>query len=112
MKDISAMLKDAYNAHRAVIVPGSGTFGMEAVARQFARDKKCLVIRNGWFSYRWSQIFEMGNIPAETIVLKARREKPGSTDLLPRSLLMRQSPPSYVRNLHWYLPRTWKLLPE
>lgn len=80
MTDIAAMLKEAYNAHRAVIVPGSGTFGMEAVARQFARDKKCLVIRNGWFSYRWSQIFEMGNIPSDTIVLKARREKPGSTE--------------------------------
>ncbi len=80
MTDISAMLKEAYNAHRAVIVPGSGTFGMEAVARQFARDKKCLVIRNGWFSYRWSQIFETGNIPSDTIVLKARREKVGSTE--------------------------------
>ena len=80
MTDISAMLKEVYNANRAVIVPGSGTFGMEAVARQFARDKKCLVIRNGWFSYRWSQIFEMGNLPSETLVLKARREKPGSTE--------------------------------
>ena len=80
MTDISSMLKEVYKAHRAVIVPGSGTFGMEAVARQFARDKKCLVIRNGWFSYRWSQIFEMGNLPSETIVLKARREKPGSTE--------------------------------
>jgi len=80
MTDISAMLKEVYNAHRAVIVPGSGTFGMEAVARQFARDKKCLVIRNGWFSYRWSQIFEMGNLPSETLVLKARREKSGSTE--------------------------------
>ncbi len=79
MKDIGGMLKETYNAHSAVIVPGSGTFGMEAVARQFARDKKCLVIRNGWFSYRWSQILEMGGIPSSTTVLKARRDSTGNT---------------------------------
>ena len=72
MRDISAMLKKAYNAKAVVIVPGSGTFAMEAVARQFATGKKCLVIRNGWFSFRWTQIFDMGNIPSESIVLKAR----------------------------------------
>jgi len=72
MRDISAALKKVYNAKAAVIVPGSGTFGMEAVARQFATNKKCVVIRNGWFSYRWSQIFDMGGIPSEEIVLKAR----------------------------------------
>src|SRR3954454_24569466 len=77
MRDISGTLKHVYNAKSAVVVPGSGTFGMEAVARQFATNKKCLVIRNGWFSYRWSQIFGMGNIPAETIVLKARPEHDG-----------------------------------
>jgi aspartate aminotransferase-like enzyme len=71
MNDLSRMLKSVYNANSAVIVPGSGTFGMEAVARQFATDKNCLVIRNGWFSYRWSQIFEMGRIPSESTVLKA-----------------------------------------
>ena len=58
MCDISSMLKETYRAHSVVIIPGSGTFGMEAVARQFAKDKKCLVTRNGWFSYRWSQILE------------------------------------------------------
>ena len=73
MRDISAILKEVYHARSAVLVPGSGTFGMEAVARQFAGDKKVLVIRNGWFSYRWTQIFDMGKIPAESIVLKARR---------------------------------------
>ncbi len=73
MKDISRLLKKVYNAKSAVIVPGSGTFGMEAVARQFATDKKVLVIRNGWFSFRWTQIFEMGRIPSESIVLKARQ---------------------------------------
>lgn len=72
MKDISSTLKQVYNAHSVAIVPGSGTFGMEAVARQFAMGKKTLVIRNGWFSFRWTQIFEMGNIPASSTVLKAR----------------------------------------
>jgi aspartate aminotransferase-like enzyme len=73
MKDISAILKEVYHARSTVLVPGSGTFGMEAVARQFATGKKTLVIRNGWFSYRWTQIFEMGSIPSESTVLKARR---------------------------------------
>ena len=73
MRDISGILKEVYHAKSAVIVPGSGTFGMEAVARQFATDKKVLIIRNGWFSYRWSQILDMGKIPSESIVLKARR---------------------------------------
>ncbi|MEO8345431.1 MAG: aminotransferase class V-fold PLP-dependent enzyme [Betaproteobacteria bacterium] len=77
MKDISATLKQVYNAKAAIVVPGSGTFGMEAVARQFGTGKKCLVIRNGWFSYRWSQIFDMGAIPAQSIVLKARRTGDG-----------------------------------
>ena len=73
MKDISRILKSVYNAKSAIIVPGSGTFGMEAVARQFATDKKCLVIRNGWFSFRWTQILDMGRIPSECLVLKARQ---------------------------------------
>jgi aspartate aminotransferase-like enzyme len=73
MNDISAGLRDVYGASAVAIVPGSGTFAMEAVARQFATSKKCLVIRNGWFSFRWTQIFDMGGIPAEAIVMKARR---------------------------------------
>ncbi|MDR5897987.1 aminotransferase class V-fold PLP-dependent enzyme [Halomonas vilamensis] len=73
MRDISATLKEVYNAHAAVIVPGSGTFGMEAVARQFAVEQKTLVIRNGWFSYRWTQIIEMGQLTEQHTVLKARR---------------------------------------
>ncbi|WP_439861947.1 aminotransferase class V-fold PLP-dependent enzyme [Pseudomonas sp. MBLB4136] len=72
MNDISGTLKEVYNAQAVAIVPGSGTFGMEAVARQLATAQHCLVIRNGWFSYRWTQIFEMGDIPAATTVLKAR----------------------------------------
>ncbi len=77
MNDISSNLKDVYNADATIVVPGGGTYGMEAVARQFAQDKKCLVIRNGWFSFRWTQIFEMGNIPSESIVMKARKIEEG-----------------------------------
>lgn len=72
MNDISATLKQIYHAHAIAIVPGSGTFAMEAVARQFGTGKKCLVIRNGWFSFRWSQILDMGDIPSSEKVLKAR----------------------------------------
>ena len=71
MKDISSTLKEVYNAKAAIVVPGSGTYGMEAVARQFATGEKCLVIRNGWFSYRWTQIFESGNLPSEHTVFKS-----------------------------------------
>ena len=78
MNDISTTLKSVYRASAVVIVPGSGSFGMEAVARQFATGKKCMVIRNGFFSFRWSQIFDMGNIPSESIVLKARPVSKGS----------------------------------
>ena len=74
MQDISAILKDVYAAHSVALVPGSGTFGMEAVARQFAHGQKVMVIRNGWFSYRWTQIFDMGAIPSQSIVLKARQQ--------------------------------------
>ncbi len=73
MRDISDTLKGVYKAEAVVVVPGGGTYGMEAVARQFANDQKALVIRNGWFSYRWTQIFETGNIPSEHTVLKARQ---------------------------------------
>jgi len=77
MKDISAILKDVYKAHSVALVPGSGTFGMESVARQFAAGKDVVVLRNGWFSYRWTQIFDMGNIPASSTVLKARKQGSG-----------------------------------
>lgn len=72
MRDIHSTLVDVYQSHRAVIVPGSGSFGMEAVARQFCQNNHCMVIRNGWFSYRWSQIFEMANLPSSHSVLNAR----------------------------------------
>ena len=73
MRDISSMLKEVYQADALAVVPGGGTFGMEAVARQFARSAEVLVVRNGWFSYRWSQIFEAGDLTANTTVLKARQ---------------------------------------
>jgi len=73
MNDISSIMKQVYNASAVVVVPGGGTYGMEAVARQFATGEKCLVVRNGWFSYRWTQIFEMGDIPSEHIVMQAQR---------------------------------------
>jgi len=71
MRELSSMLKTAYSADAAVIVPGGGTFAMEAVARQLATGKETLILRNGWFSFRWSQIFDAGSIPASTTVLKA-----------------------------------------
>ncbi len=73
MVDISSVLKDAYQASSAIVVPGSGTFGMEAVARQFANQEKILVLRNGWFSYRWTQIFDMANITQDIHVIKGRQ---------------------------------------
>ena len=78
MNDISATLKKVYNAHSVVIVPGGGTYGMEAVARQFGTGKTCMVIRNGYFSFRWSQIFEAGGIPSDEIVFKAKPVEEGS----------------------------------
>ena len=80
MTDISATMRSVYNAHSMAIVPGSGTFGMEAVARQFANDQHCLVIRNGWFSFRWTQILDTGHIATSCTVLKARKTGDGPQD--------------------------------
>ena len=77
MRDIGAMLKTVYGAHSVALVPGSGSFGMESVARQFAHEQHVMVIRNGYFSYRWTQILDMGHIAKSHTVLKAR---PSSTD--------------------------------
>ncbi|MCH2163469.1 MAG: aminotransferase class V-fold PLP-dependent enzyme [Marinovum sp.] len=79
MNDISGMLKDVYKANAVVIVPGGGTFGMEAVARQFGGDANVLVVRNGWFSYRWSQIFDVSARAKATDVMKARQTGNGVT---------------------------------
>jgi aspartate aminotransferase-like enzyme len=73
MRDISRILRQVYTADAVALVPGGGTYGMEAVARQLATGARTMVIRNGWFSYRWSQIFDMGRIPASETVMKARR---------------------------------------
>ncbi len=78
MNEVSTSLKKVYSAEAVVLVPGGGTYAMEAVARQFATNKSCLVLRNGWFSYRWSQILEMGDIPSEQVVLKASKISDGS----------------------------------
>lgn len=78
MRDLSAMLREVYAADAAAIVPGSGTAGMEAVARQLARGKRCLIVRNGFFSFRWSQILERGGLAADTRVLSAHRIAEGA----------------------------------
>ena len=68
MRDISRIMRNAYGAASVAVVPGGGTYGMEAIARQFANDARVLVIRNGWFSYRWSQIMEAGKLASHTTV--------------------------------------------
>jgi aspartate aminotransferase-like enzyme len=78
MRDIASTLRHVYRAHAVAVVPGGGTYGMEAVARQLATGRTCLVIRNGWFSYRWTQIFDAGKIPSQSVVLKARPVRAGS----------------------------------
>ena len=78
MRDLSALLREVYAADAAAIVPGSGTAGMEAVARQLARGKRCLIVRNGFFSFRWSQILERGGLAADTRVLSAHRIAEGA----------------------------------
>jgi hypothetical protein len=111
MTDISGMLKEVYGAHSAVLVPGSGTYGMESVARQFAGGKHVMVIRNGWFSYRWTQIFDMGQIPAtHTVIRRARpplkRKPPGHLHRLPKC-----RPPLPKKSRRWCSRRTLKPLP-
>jgi aspartate aminotransferase-like enzyme len=78
MRDISVLLKEVYAADAVVVVPGGGTYGMEAVARQFGTGKRVLILRNGWFSFRWSQIFDMGGFAAGTEVVMARQEGTGA----------------------------------
>ncbi len=78
MRDISSTLKNVYGAHSAIVVPGGGTYAMEAVARQFGEGRKCLIVRNGWFSFRWTQIFEATATPTQTIVLQARQIREGN----------------------------------
>lgn len=101
MRDLSSTLKQVYRAHAVALVPGGGSFGMEAVARQFATDQTCLVIRNGFFSYRWSQIFAAGRIPAREIVLKAESDGGRQSPFAPPAIetvesVIRQEKPAFV----------------
>ena len=84
MRDLSSNLKEVYQADAVVIVPGSGTFAMEAIARQLAHQQDCLIIRNGWFSYRWTQILEKGNIAKSMTVLTAKRAEDNETQQEPQ----------------------------
>jgi hypothetical protein len=105
MTDISGMLKEVYNADATALIPGGGTYGMEAVARQFGRDAKVLVVRNGWFSYRWSQIFETSSIAsdvAQVMVYKSRFD-------LPQSKMWWRAFTNCARM--WFSLRMWKHLP-
>jgi aspartate aminotransferase-like enzyme len=72
MQDIVEVLRTTYGAETVAVVPGGGTYAMEAVARQLATGRRCLVVRNGLFSYRWSQIFDAGSVAGETTVCSAR----------------------------------------
>jgi hypothetical protein len=112
MKDIARILKAVYNGKTAIVVPGSGTFGMEAVARQFATDRKCLIIRTGWFSFRWTQILDMGRIPAATIVMKASRLGEERRRRSCRRRSMRSSSAFTPRNPTSSSRRTSRPLPE
>jgi aspartate aminotransferase-like enzyme len=71
MREVSALLKEVYNGSAVALVPGGGTYAMEAVARQFGQGS-ALIVRNGWFSYRWTQIFEAGGFAQATTVVMAR----------------------------------------
>ncbi|WP_317057611.1 aminotransferase class V-fold PLP-dependent enzyme [Roseovarius rhodophyticola] len=79
MNDISSMLKEVYNADGVALIPGGGTYGMEAVARQFGTDAHALIVRNGWFSFRWTQIFDAGQFTSDTTVCMARQTGNGAT---------------------------------
>ncbi|MCZ4352151.1 aminotransferase class V-fold PLP-dependent enzyme [Roseovarius aestuarii] len=79
MRDISGLLKEVYKADAVALIPGGGSYGMEAVARQFGTDAHALIVRNGWFSYRWTQIFEAGKFTANETVCMARQTGNGVT---------------------------------
>ena len=73
MQELLDVLTTTYGATTAAVVPGGGTAAMESVARQLATGKRCLVVRNGFFSYRWSQIFERGPVTDDVVVCTARQ---------------------------------------
>ena len=72
MRGLHQGLCEVYQASSCALIPGGGSFAMEAVARQFARHEKVLVVRNGWFSYRWTQIFDQGVTPSHAEIVKAQ----------------------------------------
>ena len=82
MREISTLLKQVYNAEALALIPGGGSYGMEAVARQFGQGRN-LVVRNGWFSYRWTQIFEAGKFSQDVTVVMARQTGNGARALCP-----------------------------
>ena len=108
MRDISVTLKEVYAGDGVAVVPGGGTYGMEAVARQFATGKKCMVIRNGWFSYRWTQILEAGSIPSETIVKRPNARSPILMPLFRQCQLTKSSPLLKLKSRMWFLLHTLK----
>ena len=77
MRDLSGWLREAYNGSAVALIPGGGTYAMEAVARQFGQGR-ALIVRNGWFSYRWTQIFDAGGFARETTVVMARASGNGA----------------------------------
>lgn len=81
MNELSTTLKKVYGAHTTAIIPGCGTYGMEAAARQFGTNKKVLVLRNGFFSFRWSQIFDTPQMAAESVTVLRAKPVDASTDL-------------------------------
>lgn len=108
MRDIHGTLCEVYCAHTAVVVPGGGTYAMEAVARQLATGEDVMVIRNGWFSYRWTQIFEAGPFPPPRPFSRpAAPAMPSTRRSRPRRLT-RPWPRSKRSNPRWSLPRMWK----
>lgn len=106
MGEVLRILKATYHAHTAVIVPGSGTFGMEAVARQFASRAKVLIVRNGWFSYRWTQIFEEGGLGGSAVICKARPQGSGPQDAWAPCPAKKWPLRSATKSPRWCLPRT------
>jgi aspartate aminotransferase-like enzyme len=108
MRDISDLLKEVYQADAVAVVPGGGTFAMEAVARQFARGADVLVVRNGWFSYRWSQIIETGGLTANATVMKARQQGNSVTSPFAPAPLKKWLTGSGKKSRRSSLPPTWR----
>jgi ketosteroid isomerase-like protein len=68
------VVRDVYNADAVAIVPVVEPCDGGAVARQFG-GAHAMIVRNGWFSHRWSQIFDAGDFAAQTTVHSAPDRK-------------------------------------